>query len=138
MLDETGLESTMDWYIPTVEKQTGIDITYQKSGIPFLLDGAAAIHIYRVLQEALNNVARHSGARTAQVRLRFSATGLELEVEDHGKGVVAPAARSGIGLVAMRERAELLRGSIEFTQPDEGGTLIRMKVPREGNEANVG
>jgi signal transduction histidine kinase len=138
MLDETGLESTMDWYIPTVEKQTGIDITYQKSGIPFSLDGAAAIHIYRVLQEALNNVARHSGARTAQVRLRFSAAGLELEVEDHGKGVVAPAARSGIGLVAMRERAELLRGSIEFTQPAEGGTLVRMKVPREGNEANVG
>ena len=48
MLDETGLESTMDWYIPTVEKQTGIDISYQKSGVSFALDGAAAIHIYRV------------------------------------------------------------------------------------------
>ncbi len=138
MLDETGLESTMDWYIPTVEKQTGIDISYQKSGVPFALDGAAAIHIYRVLQEALNNVARHSGAREAQVRLQFSSDALDLEVEDHGKGGVAVAARSGIGLVAMRERAELLRGTIEFTQPPQGGTLVRMRVPREGNEANVG
>jgi two-component system sensor histidine kinase UhpB len=106
--------------------------------VPFALDGAAAIHIYRVLQEALNNVARHSGAREAQVRLQFSAEGLDLEVEDHGKGGVAVAARSGIGLVAMRERAELLRGTIEFTQPPQGGTLVRMRVPREGNEANVG
>ena len=65
MLDEAGLESTIDWYIPTVEKQTGIDITYEKSGAPFPVDGSAAIHIYRVLQEALNNVARHSGAREA-------------------------------------------------------------------------
>src|ERR1700723_3062100 len=138
MLDETGLESTMDWYIPTVEKQTGIDISYQKSGVPFALDGAAAIHVYRVLQEALNTVARHSGAREAQVRLQFSAEALDLEVEDHGKGGVAVAARSGIGLVAMRERAELLRGTIEFTQPPQGGTLVRMRVPREGNEANVG
>jgi signal transduction histidine kinase len=138
MLDETGLESTMDWYIPTVEKQTGIDISYQKSGVAFALDGGAAIHIYRVLQEALNNVARHSGAREAQVRLQFSAEALDLEVEDHGKGGVAVAARSGIGLVAMRERAELLRGTIEFTQPPQGGTLVRMRVPREGNEANAG
>src|SRR5271156_6900685 len=138
MLDETGLESTMDWYIPTVEKQTGIDISYLKSGAPFAVDGDAAIHIYRVLQEALNNVARHSGARAAQVRLIFSPEALELEIEDHGKGGVAVAARSGIGLVAMRERAELLRGTIEFTQPPQGGTLVRMRVPREGNEANVG
>jgi signal transduction histidine kinase len=138
MLDETGLESTMDWYIPTVEKQTGIDISYQKSGVPFALDGGSAIHIYRVLQEALNNVARHSGAHEAQVRLQFSSNALDLEVEDHGKGGVAVAARSGIGLVAMRERAELLRGTIEFTQPPQGGTLVRMRVPREGNEANVG
>ena len=73
MLDETGLESTLDWYIPTVEKQTGIDISYLKSGAPFAVDGNSAVHIYRVLQEALNNVARHSGARQAQVRLNFLA-----------------------------------------------------------------
>ena len=65
MLDEAGLESTLDWYIPTVERQTGIAISYEKQGEPFPVDGGAGVHIYRVLQEALNNVARHSGAKQA-------------------------------------------------------------------------
>jgi signal transduction histidine kinase len=136
MLDETGLESTLDWYIPTVEKQTGIDISYLKSGAPFAVDGNSAVHIYRVLQEALNNVARHSGARQAQVRLNFLAESLELEIEDHGKGNDGPVSRNGIGLVGMRERAELLKGTIEFKRPPQGGTLVILKVPREDYQQN--
>jgi signal transduction histidine kinase len=137
MLDETGLESTMDWYIPTVEKQTGIDISYIKSGVPFAVDGNAAIHIYRVLQEALNNVARHSGARQAQVRLNFLPNALELEIEDYGKGSDASPTRSGIGLVGMRERAELLKGTIEFGRPPQGGTRVTLKVPRQEAQQNA-
>jgi signal transduction histidine kinase len=137
MLDETGLESTMDWYIPTVEKQTGIDISYLKSGVPFAVDGNAAVHIYRVLQEALNNVARHSDAREAHVRLNFLADALELEIEDHGKGSDASATRSGIGLVGMRERAELLKGTIEFRRPPQGGTLVTLIVPRQEAQQNA-
>ncbi|MGH9732227.1 MAG: sensor histidine kinase [Candidatus Acidiferrales bacterium] len=132
MLEESGLENTMDWYIATVEKQTGLAIRYEKSGTPFPLDGAASVHIYRVLQEALNNAARHSGAQQAWVRLRFLADKLELEVEDRGAGLVRGAAKPGIGLVAMRERAELLGGTIEFVQPTTGGTLIRLRVPKAG------
>ena len=136
MLDETGLESTLDWYIPTVEKQTGIDISYLKSGAPFAVDGNSSVHIYRVLQEALNNVARHSGARQAQVRLNFLAESLELEIEDHGKGNDGSVSRNGIGLVGMRERAELLKGTIEFKRPPQGGTLVTLKVPREDYQQN--
>jgi len=131
MLDEAGLESTLDWYLPTVERQAGIDISYEKSGEPFPVEGNAAVQIYRVLQEALNNVTRHSGARQAWVRLRFQPQGLELEVEDRGKGFVAGGTRQGIGLVAMRERAELLGGNIEFVTPAAGGTLVRLTVPLE-------
>jgi signal transduction histidine kinase len=138
MLDETGLESTIDWYIPNVEKQTGIDISYVKTGAPFAVDGNSAIHIYRVLQEALNNVARHSGAREAQVRLNFLPEALELEIEDHGKGSETPAPRSGIGLVGMRERAELLKGTIEFKRAPQGGTLVRLRVPQQERDANAG
>ena len=129
MLDEAGLESTIDWYLPVVEKQTGVSISYEKSGTPFPVDGNVGVHIYRVLQEALNNVTRHSGARKAWVRLRFLGEALELEVEDHGTGFVAQSSRQGIGLTAMRERAELLSGSIEFLQPPQGGTVVRLKVP---------
>ncbi|HLV96778.1 MAG TPA: sensor histidine kinase [Candidatus Acidoferrales bacterium] len=130
MLDETGLESTIDWYLRTMERQTGIDIRYEKSGPPFALNGNSGIHIYRVLQEALNNVARHSGAKEAWVRLVFGAEVLELQIEDHGKGFVEPVSNSGIGLVAMRERAELLHGSLDLSHPEQGGTRVRLRVPR--------
>ncbi len=84
-----------------------------------------------MLQEALNNVTRHSGAKEAWVRLQFLPRTLKLEVEDHGSGFTAQAGKQGIGLVAMRERAELLDGTIEFARPTEGGTLIRLTIPRE-------
>jgi len=137
MLDESGLESTLDWYIPMVERQTGIAISYKKIGAPFPVNGNPAVHVYRVLQEALNNVARHSGAREALVRLQFLADTLQLEVEDHGSGFVAHSSKQGIGLVAMRERAELLRGAIEFLKPPEGGTLVRLRIPRDMPDSHV-
>ena len=86
-----------------------------------------------MVQEALNNVTRHSGAGEAWVRLRFLPAALIVEVEDHGKGFDARAAKPGIGLVAMRERAELLGGSIEFARPLQGasGTIVRVEAPRE-------
>jgi signal transduction histidine kinase len=134
-LDEAGLEATLDWYIPTVERQTGIRISYEKSGTPFELEATAAVHVYRIMQEALNNVARHASAERAWVRLRFLPKSLELEVEDHGSGFPLQSSRQGIGLVAMRERAELLGGNITFTRPPEGGTLVRLTVPRGKAEA---
>jgi signal transduction histidine kinase len=137
MLDEAGLESTLDWYIPTVERQTGIAISYEKQGTPFPVDGGPGVHIYRVLQEALNNVARHSGAKQAWVRLRFLPHALELEVEDHGAGFTEHPARQGIGLVAMRERSELMDGKIVFSRPAEGGTRLHLTVPREKAESYV-
>ena len=131
MLDETGLESTLDWYLPVVERQAGIHISYEKSGTAYPVDGNAAIHVYRVVQEALNNVTRHSGAREAWVRLGYSPQTLKLEVEDHGSGFVDQASKQGIGLVAMRERAELLGGALELVRPVPSGTLIRLTIPKE-------
>ena len=137
MLDEAGLEHTVEWYLPVVERQTGIGISYEKSGAPFPVSGSAAVHIYRVLQEALNNVVRHSGAKQAWVRLHFAPERLQLEVEDHGSGFSAVRPRQGIGLVAMRERAELLDGEIAFDRPTNGGTLVRLTVPRQTLEAHA-
>jgi signal transduction histidine kinase len=131
MLDEVGLEATLDWYIPTVERQTGVTISYEKQGVPFALDSSAAVQIYRILQEALNNIARHSGAKQAWVRLRFLPAMLDLEVEDHGTGFSGRPAKHGIGLVAMRERSELMGGRIVFSTPVAGGTLLHLTVPRE-------
>ena len=131
LLEEAGLESTLDWYIPTVERQTGLVLHYQKSGEAFALETAAGVQVYRVVQEALNNVNRHSGAREAWIRLRFQPNQLELEVEDHGKGFVPVAGQTGIGLVAMRERAEILGGTLRVAPVETGGTLVQLRTPRE-------
>jgi signal transduction histidine kinase len=93
------------------------------------VDATTGIHVYRVLQEAVNNVARHAGETHASVRLSCDAAGLELEVQDRGRGLEPDSARRGLGLVAMRERAQLLGGTIEFLKPDDGGTLVRLRVP---------
>jgi signal transduction histidine kinase len=137
MLDEAGLEQTIEWYLPVVERQTGIGISYEKSGTPFPVAGNAAVHVFRVLQEALNNVARHSGAKKAWVRLRFTPSVLQLEIEDHGTGFPALRPRQGIGLIAMRERAELLGGSVEFEHPPDGGTLVKMTIPKDQLDPNA-
>jgi signal transduction histidine kinase len=137
LLEEAGLESTLDWYIPTVGRQAGIELHYEKSGKPFPVEPGAGVHIYRVLQEALNNVSRHSGARDAWVRLKYLANSLELEVEDHGSGFVAEKMPRGIGLVAMRERAELIGGTLAVTARPQGGTQVRLEIPREKVESHA-
>ncbi len=71
-LEEAGLESTVDWYLPVVERQNGIVIHYTKTGMSFPVESRAGIHVYRVLQEALNNATRHSGTKEIWVRLTVS------------------------------------------------------------------
>ena len=137
ILEEGGLVSALDWYLPTLEKQTGLDLSYEKSGAPFSIESNVGIHIYRVAQEALNNIVRHSGSAHAWVRLRFLREALILEVEDRGTGFMNKSTNHGIGLVAMRERAELLGGTVEFLRPPEGGTLVRLTVPSEKASAGA-
>ena len=138
LLDEQGLESTLDWYIPTVERQTGLKLHYEKSGAAFPLDGNAGVQVYRVLQEALNNVKRHAGAQEAWVRLEFQNESVSLEVEDHGRGFAPESGHHGIGLVGMRERAELVGGTLKVVQREGGGTIVRLIVPMEKIETHGG
>jgi signal transduction histidine kinase len=128
ILEDAGFEGAIDVYLPTFEKQTGISVQYEKSGTSRELDRAVATHLYRVLQEALNNVVRHSKSPSAQVRLNYTEDEVVLEVEDRGVGFGKGGGR-GMGLVSMRERAELVNGRVEFLPAEGGGTLIRMTVP---------
>jgi signal transduction histidine kinase len=148
ILEEAGLEGTIEWYLPTVERQTGLAVSYERSGPSREIPNAIAIHVYRVLQEALNNVSRHSGSTRAWVRLRTSAEHLELDVEDHGVGLAASNGqalasgekerRRGLGLVAMRERAAIVGGTLEVRNVTGGGTLVRLTVPLQtGSSADL-
>ena len=129
ILDDAGLDEAVDWYVSNAKRQLGLSVTYERSGPPVNLDKAISIHVYRILQESLSNVARHAGTTDAAVRLHASDTALELEVEDHGRGLDAATERHGLGIVTMRERAELVGGTIQFSTPPAGGTLVHLHVP---------
>jgi signal transduction histidine kinase len=102
-------------------------LDFEKQGAGSVPEGHA-IHIYRILQEALTNVVRHSKSKEASVRLSYSADAMRLQVEDHGIGI-GPRANGGLGLIAMRERAELVGGELDVSRRPDGGTLVDLKVP---------
>jgi signal transduction histidine kinase len=129
ILEELGLASTVDWYLTTVERQLGLRVTYEKPATAVPVRPDAAIQAYRVLQEALSNVARHAGTGEAIVRLAFKNGAVHLEVEDRGPGLPAEPGSRGLGLVAMRERAELVGGTVTWSRPANGGTLVSLVVP---------
>src|ERR1051326_2215059 len=138
ILEEAGLEATLQAHLPLFEKQMGIEIRYQSEGEGPPLDRNAAIHLYRILQEALNNVARHSKSTHAAVRLRYSPDSVVLEVEDDGVGFGNVQPTHGMGLVSMRERAELVKGRLELLERNGGGALVRLTVPIVAEEAHAG
>jgi signal transduction histidine kinase len=88
-----------------------------------------------VLQEALSNVLRHSGATKAKVRLSVLHGRVHLEIQDYGQGFPSGEGKPrGLGLVAMRERAAILDGELTITRPREGGTLVALDAPMTSAE----
>jgi signal transduction histidine kinase len=128
VLDEAGLDGALDSYLPGFERQTGVAVDYRREGQEHGLSHETTTHLYRVTQEALNNVAKHSGSKRASVRLRFAPHAVTLEIEDDGKGI-RDNEKHGLGLVSMRERAEMMKGKIDITCGESGGTLVRVTVP---------
>ena len=105
ILDEIGFEGALDQYLPGFQKQTGIEVHYEKSGAGRELDRGVAIHLYRVMQEALNNIAKHSQSKKASVRLRYLPDTVVLEVEDRRRWLRELARlRNGAGLHARARR----------------------------------
>ena len=128
ILDELGLQGAIPWHLSTFERQTGIHVHYEQSAPFHQFEPSRAIHIFRILQESLNNVARHAQVNEVFVRSGSSDDRTTLEVEDRGVGI-PDTRRNGIGLAGMRERAEILNASISISRRSEGGTLLRLVVP---------
>lgn len=131
VLDDFGLEQTLEWLARVFEKQSGMTIYFQAAGAESTLAPEESIHVYRIVQEALSNAARHSRAHQAWVKVEGGqAGGLSLEVRDDGAGFeVAQAQGEGLGLMGMRERAEHLGGTFEIDSAPGSGTTIRVLIP---------
>jgi len=119
------------------ERSTGIRSKLQVStGWPSRLSAATAHNLYRIVEEALNNVRLHSGAGEVDVTLVATSDGVVLTVQDNGRGV--PAAdgdrRQGMGVMGMKERAVLLGGELDIISNGSGGTTVKAVVPRTAKE----
>jgi signal transduction histidine kinase len=133
MLDDFGLPETLAAYLRNFSKRTGIHAYFSLEEIEERLPPDVEVCIYRIVQEALTNVARHSGALTCEVSLRRVGEHVELAIEDSGRGMTltsdAHDARRGLGLMGMRERAQALDGRFVLGNRLEGGTRIVVTLP---------
>lgn len=131
ILEEQGLLAAIRWQLEQFERHTGIAVAGELPTADPGLPAEQSIHVYRILQEALNNVARHAGVSEVAVRLASSPAALRLSVEDRGAGIAAkPAGPSGIGLSAMRERAAILGGLLSISAgPGGAGTTVILDLP---------
>jgi signal transduction histidine kinase len=95
------------------------------------IDGAMAIQIYRIAQEAVTNAIRHSDAEVIELSLKILDGCVELKVRDNGKGMAREPVGSGMGLMTMRRRAEMIDADFSIQASPGGGTLVRCSVPLE-------
>jgi signal transduction histidine kinase len=113
-------------------ERPGLEVDARVLGEPHPLPPSASVSAYRVVQEALTNVVRHSGARRASVRLRWLDDALEVEVVDDGRGGDGGGHGGGLGLVGMRERVDLHGGQLDVGPRPEGGWRVRARFPLNG------
>ena len=137
LLDEAGLEPALRCFVDGFAKRSDIAVSLQISPNLGRLPQEAEICIFRVVQECLTNVHRHSGSRTAAVRVSREKTYVRVEMEDAGKGMSLPASRlgtstpAGVGVLGMRERLRNLGGTLDIHSSNQGTHLTAvLPTPR--------
>jgi signal transduction histidine kinase len=144
LLDEAGLASAASWYIEGFSKRSGLEVNFGCAPEIERLPNDIEIVLFRVLQESLSNVHRHSGASLVNIRLARSDESVLLEVQDNGVGI-APALLdslqntnidAGVGLAGMRERTDDLNGQFEM-ESSPSGTTLRIRIPLSPDRATL-
>ena len=136
LLDEAGFASAASWFVTGFSQRSGIPVTLELPDDMPRLSEAVEIALFRVLQESLTNVHRHSKTSAAEIKVDSDAEQISIEVCDHGKGmpehileqIRGEGTKLGVGLAGMRERIHELGGTFDVTS-DENGTVVRATVP---------
>ena len=130
VLDHLGLQVAIERELAAFSKRFGIDAVCESGGIKMILSSKQATWVYRIFQQALNNIASHSGATQVRVRLDFGETELDMEITDNGCGIDPLRSTIGsMGILSMRQRASELGGSLELGPGGNGGTKLELTVP---------
>ncbi len=135
-MDEAGLESAARWYVEGFGQRSGVKVTLDVPPDLGRLPDTIELALFRVLQEALTNVHRHSGASTADILIFGDANQIVLEVKDNGRGMTpesvsrfrATGAGMGVGLTSIRERVRELGGRLKL-ESNSSGTVLRVTIP---------
>jgi len=138
MIEEAGLLPALRWYVQGFEDRSGIRVTLDLPAELERLSPEVETALFRIVQESLTNIQRHSGSRTATIRLEMCAEALCLTIADEGRGMplhlrTAPAilGATGVGIAGMRERARELGGTLQIESTD-AGTMVRVTLPLAG------
>lgn len=129
-LDHLGLAAALHTFCDEFGERQEVRIEFTHSGIPKLLPADIALCLYRIAQESLRNVVKHSGAKQARVELSSTGDAIHLRVSDSGVGFDPDLVEgSGLGLTSMRERLRLVRGEISIVSKPAHGTRVEARVP---------
>jgi signal transduction histidine kinase len=137
LLDEAGLASAVKWYVEGFGSRSNIEVSLELSNDLGRLSRDLETTVFRLIQESLTNIHRHSGSKTAAVRVERKGQELRVEIADAGKGLASnvmggagPNPRLGVGILGMKERVSRLGGSFEIIS-DATGTAIRASLPTD-------
>ncbi len=134
LLDEAGLASALPWYVEGFSKRSGIQVDVELPKESSRLPEAVELVIFRIVQESLTNVHRHSGSQTAKIRLAHSGNAISVEIFDKGKGISRArlremtAAQVGVGVRGMEERVRQFGGTLQIDS-SSAGTKVSVTIP---------
>jgi PAS domain S-box-containing protein len=131
MLDHLGLVPALQRLITEVSERHGVAIGFEHASLPASLQPDVALCLFRITEEGLANIVKHSGAASARVEVRFDSGDIHLTIEDAGVGFDARILerKPGLGFVSMRERLRLVRGTIDVRSTPQHGTRLEVRVP---------
>ena len=134
MLDDLGLVPAIENLLHEFEERTGLVASLDVAHDDIEVQEPHATAVYRMVQEALTNVARHAQASEVSTTLRFDGTRLDVSVRDNGKGLApqTPSSAKSFGLLGIRERAQTLGGAARIHSPSGGGTVVEISLPIGG------
>lgn len=134
-LEELGIVTSLRALLEKVGDSSELQVHSRLEDIDDVIHGAAAMHVYRIAQEAINNVLKHAGARNLWFEAIRDIDCVIVRIRDDGRGLGAQPAAGGLGMLSIRERSNILRAALDIRSAEAGGVLIVLRIPIDAGTA---